>query len=239
VDETECGTNRGIAKRAQPSRCSRRLLFQPRPNGLNEQYVDQARDNHGSANVRVLGFACQELRGRIEPFVHVTLILFHPDPLGEYRKERRRLWAFELERATQQPRDITAAPVTEDSVRAPFGTASDVLEWYGWCLELITELVVVSLSHEKQVAFFKSDYVARVSKAQPAGASFDEVEMRKVSRSKPYRPGRREFTPAEDPPLQPERFEDVGQNVSPASVQEQRQGGLSFLQEDRSDLKAI
>jgi hypothetical protein len=44
-------------------------------------------------------------------------------------EEGLRLWAFELERATEQARDITAAAVTQHSVKAPLGIASDILEW--------------------------------------------------------------------------------------------------------------
>jgi hypothetical protein len=56
MHESERGANRGIAKRAQPSRPSRWLFSQPHPNGLDEEHIDQACDDCGGAHPGVLGF---------------------------------------------------------------------------------------------------------------------------------------------------------------------------------------
>src|SRR5262249_45218924 len=157
---------------AQPSRCSWRLLSEPGPNGLDEQHVDQARDDHGSAHLRLLGLTRQKPRRRIEPLVPATLVFSHADPRGEYREERPGVWAFELERPTKQLRDVAASTMTQHSVKAPVGTANELRELNGWRFGHIAELVVVSLCHQQQVALFKGNHVTLAVQTQPAGAPF-------------------------------------------------------------------
>src|SRR5262249_2293251 len=150
----------------------------------------------------LLGFTCQKPHGGIEPLVPASLVLSHTDPLGEHREERLSVRAFELECAAQQIRSSAAAAVAKHRVQTPRGTAGDILEWNRWCRRLIAELVFEPRRNQQQVALLKSDCVALAPKAQPAGAPFDDVEMREVSPCEPDCPRCREFTPAEDPALQ-------------------------------------
>src|SRR5215831_461699 len=75
-------------------------------------------------------------------------------------------------------------------------------------------------------------------KAKPAGATFDDVEMRELSRGKPDRPWRRALTPAEDPSRQLEGVEDVRKNISPGGLEQHRHRALPIAQEDRTYLWA-
>src|SRR5262249_8569721 len=147
-------------------------------------------------------------------------------------------WAFEFECATQQIRGATAAAVTDHSVKARRGIAGDILERNWSCPGLIAELVLVSLRNKEQVALLKSDRVALAVNAQPAGAPFDDVEMREGSSRKPDRPWRRQFAPTEDPALQLERVENVCEHVRPGGLQRLRHCDLPRTQEDRSFLWA-
>ena len=113
----------------------------------------------------------------MEPLVPVALVSSHPDPLREYCQEGLCVWAFELERATEQIRDITAAAVTEQSVKTPCGIDSYLIEWNCWGRGFIAELVFVALAHQQHVAPFQSDRITLAVKTHPAGAPFDDVEM--------------------------------------------------------------
>jgi hypothetical protein len=95
MHESERGTNRGIAQRAQPSRPSGGLFAQPYPNSLDEEHIEQARDDCGGAHPGMLRFTMQKTRRRIEPLVSNT------NPLREDSEKRLRVWAFALERATE------------------------------------------------------------------------------------------------------------------------------------------
>ena len=101
MHESERSANRGVAKRAQPSRTAGWLFPQPYPNGLDEEHIEQARDDCGSAHPRMLGFTLQKPRSRIEPLVSTKVVLPHADPLREDSEELLRVRAFELERATE------------------------------------------------------------------------------------------------------------------------------------------
>ena len=128
--------------------------------------------------------------------------------------------------------------MAEHSAKAPLGAAGEILEWNRWCPRVVAELVSASANDQQQIALFQSDRVALAMKAQPAGAPFNDVEMREGSRRQTYRPRRRELTPTEDPPLQPQQVEDVGQDVSPASVRSNGTEASQSFREDQSHLKA-
>jgi hypothetical protein len=101
MHESERGANRGIAKRAQPSRPSSWPFSQPYPNGLDEEHIEQARDDCGGAHPGMLRFTLQEPRSRIEPLVSTKVVLSHTNPLGEDSEKRLRVRTFELERPTE------------------------------------------------------------------------------------------------------------------------------------------
>src|SRR4030095_2353172 len=107
-------------------------------------------------------------------------------------------------------------------MKPPRRTVGEILDRNWWCPWLVAQLIPVSASHQQHVALFKGNRVAHAVKAQPAIAPFHDVEISEISRREADRPRRRELTPTEHPSLQLERVQDVGQNVSPASVQEQR-----------------
>jgi hypothetical protein len=56
MHQSKRGANRRIAKRAQPSRPSSWLFSQPHANGLDEEHVEQARDDCGGTYSGVLSF---------------------------------------------------------------------------------------------------------------------------------------------------------------------------------------
>jgi hypothetical protein len=83
MHEAEGGANRGIAKRAQPTRPSSWLFSQPYPNRLDEEHIEQARDDCGGTHPGMLGFSLQKPRSRIEPVVSTKVVLPHTNPLRE------------------------------------------------------------------------------------------------------------------------------------------------------------
>ena len=101
MHESERDANRGIAKRAQPSRPSNWLVSQPDPNGLDEEHIEQARHDCGGAHRGMLRFTLQKPRRRIEPLVSTKVVLSHPNPRGEDVEQRLRVRAFERERPTE------------------------------------------------------------------------------------------------------------------------------------------
>jgi hypothetical protein len=67
-------------------------------------------------------------------------------------------------------------------VKSPLGATGEILDWNRWRPRIVAQLVSASGNDQQQIAFFESDRVALAVKAQPAGAPFDDVEMREVSR---------------------------------------------------------
>src|SRR5687768_7530329 len=88
MDQGQCLRDRGVTERAEPSPGSDWLTLEPSSNDIDEQAVDEPRDDQLRAASRIQGFVAKELKEQLKRDVTLCIVCRQMDQRRKQRCER-------------------------------------------------------------------------------------------------------------------------------------------------------
>lgn len=216
VHRGQCGGDGRITQRRSPSDgIGLRLVLYPRAQDVEQQGVDQRRDDAVRADARVVQLRAQQLDRRGQ-FRMAAVASGQVDHLGELLEQRVRALAVEVVVAAQQAGGGTVATDAQGADRRVPGVLLGAWD-LGRGIGMVGEDVAGAVTHEDHVTGAHGDRLgAGLGRIDPAAAVQHDMESRARGGRQPQRPGRAAVGAHRMRRTGPHRSQCLAEDVHPA-----------------------